>query len=149
MKITAVESFVLLVPDFRADACSSAQDNIVVKIHSDSGHVGIGETDTNPWVAKAMIEAPGTHIMGIGLKETLIGKDPRDVEGLWEKMYVGSAMTGRRGLGICAWRARMARGTLLARVKQTCGSCSRRHQKAITLTPPAARGRRLEITAES
>ena len=102
MKITAVECFVLLVPDFRADACSSAQDNIVVKIHSDSGHVGIGETDTNPWVAKAMIEAPGTHIMGIGLKETLIGKDPRDVEGLWEKMYVGSAMTGRRGLGICA-----------------------------------------------
>ena len=73
-----------------------------MKIHSDSGHVGIGETDTNPWVAKAMIEAPGTHIMGLGLKETLIGKDPRDVEGLWEKMYVGSAMTGRRGLGICA-----------------------------------------------
>ena len=59
MKITAVECFVLLVPDFRADACSSAQDNIVVKIHTDSGHVGIGETDTNPWVAKAMIEAPG------------------------------------------------------------------------------------------
>ena len=102
MKITAVECFVLLVPDFRADACSSAQDNIVVKIHTDSGHVGIGETDTNPWVAKAMIEAPGTHIMGLGLRETLIGKDPRDVEGLWEKLYIGSAMTGRRGLGICA-----------------------------------------------
>ena len=102
MKITAVECFVLLVPDYRTDACSSAQDNIVVKIHSDSGHVGVGETDTNPWVAKSMIEAPGTHIMGLGLKETLIGKDPRDIEGLWEKMYVGSAMTGRRGLGICA-----------------------------------------------
>ena len=85
MKITAIECFVLLVPDYRADACSSAQDNIVVKIHTDSGHVGIGETDTNPWVAKAMIEAPGTHIMGLGLKETLIGKDPRDIEGLWEK----------------------------------------------------------------
>ena len=62
--------------------------------HTDSGHVGIGETDTNPWVAKAMIEAPGTHIMGLGLRETLIGKDPRDVEGLWEKLYIGSAMTG-------------------------------------------------------
>ena len=74
----------------------------MVKIHTDSGHVGIGETDTNPWVAKAMIEAPGTHIMGLGLRETLIGKDPRDVEGLWEKLYIGSAMTGRRGLGICA-----------------------------------------------
>ena len=105
MKIIDVECFVLLVPDFRADACSSAQDNLVVKIRTDDGLVGIGETDTNPWVAKAMIEAPGTHIMGLGLKEILMGADPRDVEGLWERMYVGSAMTGRRGLGICAMGA--------------------------------------------
>jgi L-alanine-DL-glutamate epimerase-like enolase superfamily enzyme len=102
VKITAIECFVLLAPDYRADACSSAQDDLVVKIHADNGLFGIGETDTNPWVAKAMIEAPGTHIMGLGLKEMLIGQDPRDVEGLWEKMYTGSAMTGRRGLGICA-----------------------------------------------
>jgi L-alanine-DL-glutamate epimerase-like enolase superfamily enzyme len=40
--------------------------------------------------------------MGLGLSEMLIGQDPRDVEGLWERMYAGSAMTGRRGLGICA-----------------------------------------------
>jgi L-alanine-DL-glutamate epimerase-like enolase superfamily enzyme len=105
MKITEIECFVLLVPDYRADACSSAQDNLVVKIHTDEGLVGIGETDTNPWVAKAMIEAPGTHIMGLGLKEMLIGADPSDVEGLWERMYKGSAMTGRRGLGICAMGA--------------------------------------------
>jgi L-alanine-DL-glutamate epimerase-like enolase superfamily enzyme len=102
MKITAIECFVLLAPDYREDACSSAQDDLVVKIHTDEGHVGIGETDTNPWVARAMIEARGTHIMGLGLTEMLIGRDPRDVEGLWERMYTGSAMTGRRGLGICA-----------------------------------------------
>jgi L-alanine-DL-glutamate epimerase-like enolase superfamily enzyme len=105
VKITAIECFVLLAPDYRADACSSAQDDLVVKIHTDEGLVGIGETDTNPWVAKAMIEAPGTHIMGLGLKEMLIGQDPSDVEGLWERMYTGSAMTGRRGLGICAMGA--------------------------------------------
>ena len=105
MKITQIECFVLLVPDYRADACSSAQDDLVVKIHTDEGLTGIGETDTNPWVAKAMIEAQGTHCMGLGLTEMLIGQDPRDVEGLWEKMYAGSAMTGRRGLGICAMGA--------------------------------------------
>ena len=105
MKITQIECFVLLVPDYRADACSSAQDDLVVKIHTDEGLTGIGETDTNPWVAKAMIEAQGTHCMGLGLTEMLIGQDPRDVEGLWEKMYLGSAMTGRRGLGICAMGA--------------------------------------------
>ena len=43
--------------------------------------------------------------MGLGLKERLIGADPRDIEGLWERMYTGSAMTGRRGLGICAMGA--------------------------------------------
>ena len=102
MKITQIECFVLLAPDYRTDACSSAQDNLVVQIHTDSGHVGIGETDTNPWVARAMIEAPGTHVMGLGLKAMLVDKDPRDIEGLWEKMYIGSAMTGRRGVGICA-----------------------------------------------
>lgn len=102
MRITDIECFVLLVPDYRAEACSSAQDDLVVRIRTDEGLVGIGETDTNPWVAKAMINAPGTHVMGLGLKEMLIGADPRDPVGLWERMYAGSAMTGRRGLGICA-----------------------------------------------
>src|SRR4029450_3805760 len=42
-------------------------------------------------------EAPGTHTMGRGLREMLIGEDPLDVERLWDKLYVGSAMNGRRG----------------------------------------------------
>ncbi|MBI1924037.1 mandelate racemase/muconate lactonizing enzyme family protein [Candidatus Poribacteria bacterium] len=105
MKITDIECFVLLVPDFDAEACSSAQDNIVVRVHTDEGLVGIGETDTNPWAVKALIEAPGTHCMGLGLKEMLIGQDPLQVEALWEKLYIGSAMNGRRGLGICAMGA--------------------------------------------
>jgi len=49
MKITELKCYSLLIPDFDADACSSAQDNLVVKIHTDDGLVGIGETDTNPW----------------------------------------------------------------------------------------------------
>ena len=102
MKITDIECLVLLVPDYDAEACSSAQDDMVVRIHTDEGLIGIGETDTNPWAAKATIEAPGTHCMGLGLKEMLMGADPRDVEGIWERLYTGSAMTGRRGLGICA-----------------------------------------------
>jgi L-alanine-DL-glutamate epimerase-like enolase superfamily enzyme len=102
MKITDIECLVLLVPDYDAEACSSAQDNMVVRIHTDEGLIGIGETDTNPWAAKATIEAPGTHIMGLGLKEMLVGADASDVEGIWDRLYTGSAMTGRRGLGICA-----------------------------------------------
>lgn len=102
MKITEIECMVLLSQGYRSEACDSSQDDLVVRIHTDEGLVGIGEVDTNPWVAKAMIEAPGTHIMGLGLRELLIGQDPMEIEALWEKMYVFTAMTGRRGLGICA-----------------------------------------------
>ncbi|MEX0921976.1 MAG: mandelate racemase/muconate lactonizing enzyme family protein [Rhodovibrionaceae bacterium] len=102
MKITDIECIPLVIPDFDAEACSSAQDNLIVRIHSEDGLVGIGETDANPWAVKGMIEAPGTHCMGLGLKEMLIGADAEDVEGLWQKLYEGSAMNGRRGLGIHA-----------------------------------------------
>ena len=58
MKITDLECYSLLIPDFDADACSSAQDNLIVKIHTDEGLIGIGETDTNPWGVKAIIDSP-------------------------------------------------------------------------------------------
>src|SRR5213594_2469574 len=102
MKITKIETQVLLDPGYDPEACSSAQDDIVVLIRTDEGITGIGEVDTNPWVAQAMIHARGTHVLGLGLEEMLIGEDPRNPEALWEKMYRGSFMTGRRGLGICA-----------------------------------------------
>ncbi len=102
MKITKVETHVLLVPEYNPAACSSAQDDIVVIIHSDEGVSGVGETDTNPWVAEAMIHARGTHSLGLGLEEMLLGENPLNVEAIWEKLYTGSIMTGRRGLGICA-----------------------------------------------
>ncbi len=102
MKIKNVECFVLLQSDMDSEACSSAQDNLVVRITTDTGIHGIGETDTSPWVARAMIEAPGTHIMSLGLKEMLIGQDPLETTALWQKLYTFSAMTGRRGVGVNA-----------------------------------------------
>src|ERR671935_2139828 len=97
MKITGIDCHALIVPDLDTGATSSAQDDIVVFVHTDEGITGIGETDVNPWIARACIEAPGTHTMGLGLKELLIGADPLKTEELWERLYVGSAMNGRRG----------------------------------------------------
>jgi L-alanine-DL-glutamate epimerase-like enolase superfamily enzyme len=97
MRITAIDCHVLVQPAYDTSAASSAQDDIVVEIHTDEGVTGIGESDINPWIARACIEAPGTHNMGLGLREMLIGADPLRVEGLWERLYVGSAMNGRRG----------------------------------------------------
>ncbi len=102
MKISGVECHVLLDPDYDVEATSSAQDDIVVEIHTDEGLTGIGETDLNPWIAQACVEAPSTHTMGRGLTDMLIGQDPLDVEGLWDRLYVGSAMNGRRGAVINA-----------------------------------------------
>jgi len=102
MKITKIESCVLLVPVYDSRACSSAQDDIVVRIHTDEGIVGVGETDTNPWATKAYIESPGTHIMALSLRDLLVGQDPLQTEALWDRMYGSTAMSGRRGLGICA-----------------------------------------------
>ena len=97
MKVTAVTCHVLLDPGYDADATSSNQDTIVVEVTTDEGITGIGETDLNAWVARACIEAPGTHTMDRGLGTMLLGMDPTDPEARWRELYVGTAMTGRRG----------------------------------------------------
>jgi L-alanine-DL-glutamate epimerase-like enolase superfamily enzyme len=102
MRITGIDCHVLLQADVDVQATSSAQDDIVVEIHTDEGVSGIGESDVNPWIARACIEARGTHTMGVGMRELLLGADPLDVEGLWERLYVGTAMNGRRGAVINA-----------------------------------------------
>ena len=76
MKITKIECHVLLDPEYDPAATSSAQDDLVVEVHTDEGIVGIGETDLNPWIARECIEAPGTHTMDQGLGSMLIGENP-------------------------------------------------------------------------
>jgi L-alanine-DL-glutamate epimerase-like enolase superfamily enzyme len=97
VKIVDVRTHVLLDPGVDVDATSSAQDTIVVEVATDEGIVGIGETDLNAWIARACIEAPGTHTMDRGLKRMLIGQNPLAPERIWQELYVGSAMSGRRG----------------------------------------------------
>lgn len=102
MKITDVRCHVLLAPNVDESLTSSAQDGFLVVIETDEGITGIGETDANPWIMRACLMAPGTHTMGQSLREMLLGEDPLDIERLWRKLYVGSAMNGRRGAGIHA-----------------------------------------------
>ena len=71
MKITHIDCHVLLDPGYDVGATSSSQDDLVVEIHTDEGLIGIGESDLNPWIGRACIEAPGTHTMGLGLSQML------------------------------------------------------------------------------
>src|SRR5690348_11581547 len=105
MRITRIDCHVLSIPDLDVGATSSAQDDIVVEVHTDEGVSGIGERDVNPWIARACIEAPGTHTMGRGLTEMLLGQDPLRIEDIWDRLYVGAAMNGRRGAVIHAMGA--------------------------------------------
>ena len=99
MKIIDVETYVLLADNYDPNLTSSAQDTCLVIIKTDEGIEGYGECDTSPWVAKAFIESPGTHTMDQCVKDILIGSDPLKIDDLWSKIYVGTAMTGRRGAG--------------------------------------------------
>lgn len=102
MKITSLDCTVLLATNMDPEACDSSQDTVVVKVNTDEGVTGLGEVDTAPWAVKALIEAPGSHIMNRGMVELLVGQDPTQPQALWDSLYTYTAMTGRRGAGICA-----------------------------------------------
>ena len=91
MKITNVETYVLLADNYDPSLTSSAQDTCLVIIKTDEGIEGYGECDTSPWVAKAFIESPGTHTMDQCVKEILIGSDPLDID-LKQLSGVGPAL---------------------------------------------------------
>ena len=77
MKITKIET--IHVGEFT--------NILFVRVHTDEGITGIGESEINPWIAKACIEAQGTHTMG--LREMLLGENPLEPERLWEKLNTG------------------------------------------------------------
>src|SRR5438270_3714558 len=102
MKITEVEAIVLRQPALDEAIADGSQDDLVVRVHTDAGIVGIGEVDSAPEVVKAVIEAPASHFIASGLRHVLIGQDPLDVEGLWDAMYRASIYYGRRGVALHA-----------------------------------------------
>ena len=103
MKITSIEAIELRLPEADiVDKCSSGQDALIVKIHTDEGITGIGEIDSSSRVAKAAIEAPFSHSVTSGLGRLLIGEDPLDMRVLWEKLYQATFYYGRRGVVIHA-----------------------------------------------
>jgi len=97
MKITKVESLVLRLPNVR-DIIDGTQDDLIIRIETDEGLVGIGEVDAPPTVVKAIMEAPLSHSWAKGLENLLLGENPLNIGYLWEKLYQGSILYGRRGL---------------------------------------------------
>jgi len=103
MRITSVEAIQLRQHGAIDTAIADgSQDGVVVRINTDEGISGLGEIDSSPSIAKAIIEARRSHKICSGLAELLIGENPLDVGRLWRKMYNGSLYFGRRGAAIHA-----------------------------------------------
>jgi L-rhamnonate dehydratase len=102
LKITDVETVYLSLPEIDAARCDGTQDTLLVRIHTDEGITGIGEIDSSPAVARAIIEAGASHSIANGLKQLILGEDPFETERLWLKMYQGSLYYGRSGAAIHA-----------------------------------------------
>ena len=102
MEITKIEAIPLRLPRVAEAAIDGSQDDLVVKVHTDEGIVGIGEVEAPPSIVKAIIEAPTSHGWSRGLGEVLIGANPLEVEKVWDMMYRATIYHGRRGVVISA-----------------------------------------------
>lgn len=102
VRITDVEALYLRLPDFDEARTDSSRDALVIRISTDAGVTGYGEVDSSPLVVKAIVESPASHTIARGLRELLIGRDPRDVRRLWHDMYEATLYVGRTGVVIHA-----------------------------------------------
>jgi L-rhamnonate dehydratase len=67
---------------------------LVVEVFTDNGLVGTGNAALAPQVTKQVID--------LYLKPLLIGRDPWDLEFLWQHMYRKTMAFGRKGIGMVA-----------------------------------------------
>ncbi len=130
MRITSVEPILLRgqasygVGASGAEATDNGDWQLLVRVATDEGLEGWSDVETLASAACAVIAGEGMGTLGFRtLGQILVGQDPRDVERLWDEMYVGSAYYGRRGVAMhcmsaidnCLWSIRaQAAGMSLA-----------------------------------
>lgn len=106
MKITDVEAIVLDTGKDYPDPSEAAEAHGVrflslLKISTDEGITGWSDIETQPHVAKAIVDAPSGGVVGFeSLRAALLGEDPLERERLWQKMYRFMAYYGRQGAGM-------------------------------------------------
>jgi galactonate dehydratase len=98
MKITAIETHLLQVGPRPAspsnghgkggDGHGGSRNWLFVRVMTDEGIYGVGEGSGWPRVVRAAVEDYAT---------LLVGEDPRDIDRLWHKLYLGSQGHGLLG----------------------------------------------------
>jgi L-alanine-DL-glutamate epimerase-like enolase superfamily enzyme len=101
MEITDVVVHTLAISDVE-DVANGTQDAAIIEVETDEGITGIGEADSSPAVVEAIVNAPRSHDKATGLKEVVVGRDPFDVQVLWDEMFDKSYYYGRKGAAVTA-----------------------------------------------
>lgn len=107
MRITSVEPILLKgqqtyhATSGGAEATDNGDWQLLVKVSTDEGLTGWADVETLGPAAVAIIAGQGMAILGFKtLSELLLGDNPLDTDRLWDKLYVGSAYYGRRGIAM-------------------------------------------------
>ena len=107
MKITHVDPILLrgaqtyTAPAGGEEVTDNGDWQLIVKISTDEGLIGWADIETLAPAAVAIIAGQGMSILGFKtLGELLIGQDPLDTDRIWERLYIGSAYYGRRGIAM-------------------------------------------------
>jgi L-alanine-DL-glutamate epimerase-like enolase superfamily enzyme len=101
-RIARIEAIPVISPAGSANDLDGTADTVIVKVHDEDGRVGFGEADAPPSVVKSFIDMPTAHLWSRNAGEILVGQDPVEIAGLWQKLYEGTFWPGRRGLGMHA-----------------------------------------------
>lgn len=102
MRISDIEVNLLRQKEAIEATGDSTQDAVVIKVRTDEGITGIGEVASSPYVVEAIVNAPLSKYLCCGLKQICLGKDPLEIEKIWQDMYEQSSWFGLRGAGIHA-----------------------------------------------
>ena len=83
---------------------------MLIFVTASDGTVGVGEVDSAPLVAKAVVEAEPSHLIARGLRSILLGRNPLDIDVCWHAMVDGSrffsggaTMHAISGVDIALW----------------------------------------------
>jgi L-rhamnonate dehydratase len=110
LTITDVQAVFCRLDEVDAERCDGTQDTLLIFVTASDGTVGVGEVDSAPVVAKAVVEAEPSHLIARGLRSILLGRNPLDIEVCWYAMVTGSryfsggaTMHAISGVDIALW----------------------------------------------
>jgi L-alanine-DL-glutamate epimerase-like enolase superfamily enzyme len=121
MKITDVSPFLLRGEEAygshlgQDEATDQGDWLLLVRVRTDEGLEGWSDIETLGPVAARVLTGTGMGALGFRtIGEELAGKDPLDIERIWDELYVATAYYGRRGVAMhcmsavdnCLWSIR-------------------------------------------